>query len=1407
MRLMPQSMVIQAQVRQHRRLPASLAGIALSAACTFAPAFADDTEVFFGQVDPGLDIFPNVLFVLDTSGSMNWHDNGYTGSRLERMKVALDSILDNASNVNVGIMRFNGSSGGGAVLFPITPIDEQVCEDSNCGDQNLILRVNADEHDSEERLDNNNISVYGNVLSLGYSGSADQSVGLRFTDLDIPQGAQIVSAKLEFTANSSDSDPSDLQIRAEASDNALAFSSPVGDITGRALGSETASWQPNAWISNNVYQSTDVSNVVQEVIDRSGFCGGNAISFVIDGSGRRDAKSYDSSANQAPVLKVSFEASNIAPGEGCIRKSVVAAIAVGADDGEQRLSNNRVNVRSSDIEIPKDGNRDQLVGLRFIDLAIPQGSVIEEAEIEFEVDQYRSGNVTVRIEGENVDNSVRIRERTRDLSNRARTTAPITWVNPPASGQNAKVKTPDISTLVQQIVDRGGWSSGNAMTFLFSGISGSGKREFESYNGEPAAAPKLRVVYRGIVGSGAEPTFITARDKLKQVVNGLTATGGTPIVDAYYEATKYYLGDEMDYGKKRGYYTNRYHRVSHAGSYTGGTLSRDARCTNDDLDSSYCSSEQINGSPQYISAMESSCQTNHIVFLSDGAATSNSSASKVRSLTGQSTCAINSGNKACGTELAAWLQENDHNGTINGKQNISTYTIGFNFSGDFLPSLATAGGGGYYPASSAAELVTVFQSILGDVLSVDTSFVAPGATVNQFNRLTHRNDIYFALFKPDQRPTWAGNLKRYEVGAGSNGKIVIKDVNGNPAVDPSSGFFSTDAKSWWSDEVDGNTVALGGAAAELSLDDISGSGDRRVFTFTGASVGGAGEDLTATVHRLYEGNSDITDTMLGLQAFSGTAAERADYRENLLKWARGVDVLDEDEDDDATDIRLHMGDPMHSRPVILNYKNGAGADTSVFVATNEGYLHALERDHGKELFAFVPQELLPNLNAYYENQSSTRHPYGLDGAVSVWSNDANENVMVDNGEEAYLYVGMRRGGNNLYALDVSDRMNPRLAWVIKGGDPGFEELGQTWSRAVPTRIRINNQERDVLIFAAGYDTNQDADPLASVNSRTTDSVGRGLFIVDARTGERVWSALGRSGVSSSQYFDEMDYSMPGDVRVIDVDYDGFADQMYVGDTGGQIWRFDFTAYHQSGDLLSGGVMANLSGTALADQRRFFYEPDVALIAKKGQRFLSISIGSGWRAHPLDTVTDDRFFMVRSNDIFAAPAGYGKPRTDGSGTYEPITVADLTDITNDIDPDTSEFGWYLDMSGAGEKILGDSITVNGQIVFSSFRPDASVGACSTAIGSGSVYVVNVLDGSPTVDMDEDGELEVEDREKQLAHGGIPPEPAALITENGPTILVGPEQPVDVDFDNLTQRTYWRDKGIEDAGVEAAENQEE
>jgi len=1410
---------------------------------TFNSALADDSEVFFGQVDRSKNTQPNVLFILDTSGSMNENDHGFEKTRLERMKDAMSVILNQATGVNIGLMRLNGHESGGAVIYPITNIDEEVCVSNNCGEISFTSKISSAQDDIEER-DDGSTQMNGSVLNIGdYRTENDQHlIGLRFTGVNIPQGAKITDASLTFTSQETRTGSSLVWIRAQQADNAEPFSNERGAASERSYG-HTHAWytdelpEPSptppgyvpvqGWEEGYLYSTDNLAELVQEVVDRDGWCGGNSMAFLLGGSGRRDAYAYEANSTDAPQLKITYDSQSLDEQSGCTEKRIVARVNSGRNDAEEK-NYARTATGSPDLEIFNDGGKNQTIGLRFTEINLPANAEIVDARIEFEGDGPSWGNVSGRIFGERTDNPRSFSNWWRNIRNRPKTSVSVNWNNIPAVNRNETLTSPNIAPIVQNIIARSGWRSGNAMVFILENNGSNGLRDTKSYERSASAAPKLTITYLDRIAAPEEAqTYISAREMLLRTVSDMSARQRTPIVDTLYEATLYYTGKPVEYGRVRGkHYTqanSNYHRVSHPLSYTGGAVSRHEYCTDANLDSWYCRFETITGNARYKSPMLSECQTNHIVLLSDGDARSNASVGKVKSLTGVAECkGHRTHDEMCGLELVEWLHTTDLS-TLRNTQTIRTYTIGFNLQSSYLKALANKGGGQYYEASSSAQLVDTFKSILGEAHSIDTSFVAPGATVNQFNRLTHRSDIYFALFKPQSRPNWSGNLKKYQIGLNKNNEVTVFDHSSpmKNAVDSESGYFAENATSDWSTVVDGKEVALGGAAEQHKFFQPSGSGSslRQLYTYLGDvnSIPRSGINLRREGDLIHEMNPNILSSHVGASSPAAVVDSVVANRTNLLRWMRGVDVKNEDNDLDESgepfinEMRLHMGDPMHSRPVLLNYSATSGeTHTTVFLGTNEGVLHAIDNKDGRELFAYMPAPLMRNIAVNFENSSASPHLYGLDGPMTTWTEDANQNVMIDAGESAMLYVGMRRGGSNYYAFDVSQRENPRLMWIIRGGasgTPGFENLGQSWSRMAPSKLRINGSVHNVLIFGGGYDTSNDIDYTLGQQANTPDSIGNSIYIVDAETGQLLYSLGGRD-TDASQKFSAMTHSIPSDVRVLDIDGNGFADSLFVGDMGGQVWRFDFNLYHEFGDgnLLQGGVLAELARpqNTLSENRRFFYEPDVALMRENGERYLSISIGSGWRSHPLNTKVRDRFYLLRSPDVYRMPEGYGK-KTD-SGFWVPLQESDLNDVSSDVNNGVRQHGWMLKFNRPGEKVLGDAITAEGQVVFTTYLPETTLSECSTAIGSGAVYALRVADGRPSLDLNDNGSKDIDDRSIILSHAGVPPEASALIVEgaNGkikPTILVGPEQPLRGLFNsNLTKRTFWLDAGMTEQGAQ-------
>ena len=276
----------------------------------------------------------------------------------------------------------------------------------------------------------------------------------------------------------------------------------------------------------------------------------------------------------------------------------------------------------------------------------------------------------------------------------------------------------------------------------------------------------------------------------------------------------------------------------------------------------------------------------------------------------------------------------------------------------------------------------------------------------------------------------------------------------------------------------------------------------------------------------------------------------------------------------------------------------------------------------------------------------------------------------------------------------------------------------------------------------------------------------------------------------------MNYGFNASIRAIDINRDGYVDQLYAADAGGQLWRFDITQLHEgTGELVRGGVIANISGSDNSDHRRFYNEPDLALIADGGERYLTISIGSGWRANPLDEIVEDRFYMIKQYSVNQGPEFYGK--STGATSFAPITESDLVNVTESANPETNDYGWYLDFANSGEKVLGTSTTFNGNVIFSTYVPTAQVNVCSPEIGSGMAYVMDVTSGAPVFNLDDESsdELTISDRSRALNRGGIPAEATVLISADSldnPVVLFGTEK-LDIDLSNLMRRTSWADQG--------------
>ena len=217
--------------------------------------------------------------------------------------------------------------------------------------------------------------------------------------------------------------------------------------------------------------------------------------------------SWNPSANGEYRLRALATANNGETAEDTVDISVgvqtlLRTVSQGTDDAEERSSGS-MYLDSSDLELVRDGTRDQIVGIRFNNLHVPPGASVSSAYIQFTVDETSTETTSLQIFGEDTGDATTFSGSSANISSRVRTSSnvawhPSSWSSRGASG--AAQRTPNLAEIVEEIVDHPSWQSGNAMVFLFDG---EGRRVAEAYEGESDKAAELSVIFSS--GDGPPP--------------------------------------------------------------------------------------------------------------------------------------------------------------------------------------------------------------------------------------------------------------------------------------------------------------------------------------------------------------------------------------------------------------------------------------------------------------------------------------------------------------------------------------------------------------------------------------------------------------------------------------------------------------------------------------------------------------------------------------------------------------------------------------------------------------------------------------------------------------------------------------------------------------------------------------
>ncbi|MCI0452285.1 MAG: VWA domain-containing protein [Candidatus Latescibacteria bacterium] len=641
------------------------------------------------------------------------------------------------------------------------------------------------------------------------------------------------------------------------------------------------------------------------------------------------------------------------------------------------------------------------------------------------------------------------------------------------------------------------------------------------------------------------------------------------------------------------------------------------------------------------SAIQYDCQRNFVVVVTDGYPTQDVTVPnkyKDASMpvgTCTSIGAPNPDSDECSqylVHLAKWMRTNDMRtpsspaGDMPGVQYANTYTVGMNIDAPVLDWAANEGDGAYFVANNAAQLSNSLQNVLRDIVNR----ISSGAAVAVVSTEGQADDyLYRGKFFPG---SWQGYLEAF---------VLPYETGELPA---------------WE-------------AGDL-LSQRSPS-SRTIFT----SVNGVQQDFT-------------TGNVGNLQSAMGVATST--IATNVINWTRGETVAGYRDRSGWI-----LGDIVESAPVTVGRPNFvyrfnnyaafrsayANRERAIYVGSNSGMMHAFLAETGEELWAYIPTEHLSLL----DDISATNycHNFSVNGTPRV------TDVYVSGEWKTVLVGGMKQGGNNYFAIDVTDPRNPEFMW-----ENAIPEVNESWSQLEVARVK----ELDKFVGFVGSGPNDAGDAYFVA----FDMEDGAVIEVDLLS-----STPGVMNMSTA-------------CTAIDLDFDGYDDVMYMSDLAGHLWRYDLT-----GSTMDKTLLFQTAGQPIQAQ-------PIATVDIDGKVLLYFGTGRYVESDDFQTQEVQSFYCI----------------IDDHGGLE-VSRSELVDQTNTINPLDNFKGWFIDLVEApGERIVEPDALVSGIVYFTSFAPNDAI--CTTG-GQSFLYAVKFRNGAAFDDDDDDSNDGTNGRVTDLGDG--------------------------------------------------------
>jgi len=432
------------------------------------------------------------------------------------------------------------------------------------------------------------------------------------------------------------------------------------------------------------------------------------------------------------------------------------------------------------------------------------------------------------------------------------------------------------------------------------------------------------------------------------------------------------------------------------------------------------------------------------------------------------------------------------------------------------------------------------------------------------------------------------------------------------------------------------------------------------------------------------------------------------------------------------------------------YEKNMDRKKVIIVGANDGMLHAFDVSNGVERWAFIPNALLKTLESM-----KTAHTYYVDSSpkvADVWFDYNGDHQKTPDEWRTVLVCGLRKGGKDYFALDITDTLNPKYLWEFPKTPGVLDRIGQSWSEPAIGRVKIEQGsdlvEKWVAFIGGGYDPYDE-------KKGTEATTGNMFFGIDIMTGEIIKEFSG---------FNFMVHSFAAPPTAVDTNSDGYVDKVYIGDLGGQMWVFDvsFDGISKKSNSQWKGQRLFKAPAGLREKHNIYYQPAVAF-DRYGIPW--VYFGTGDRENPTDaTNPQERFYAVMD---------------DGKGDYPypdyPRVEDDLKDVTNlyTFSPDRTRRGWFIKLEKTGkrlEKVLGKPTVFNKLLYFTTYFYNDRADPCEVA-GDARLYVVEYVSGGGAFVLD-DYLIGVPSERSRIIGEGVPSSPTITVNMKGrDSVVIG------------------------------------